>query len=48
MLNDASNRATPQIFDTLIKDGNERRVLDVEATEAAKEKLIKFKNALTK
>ncbi len=39
LLHDALNSATPQIYDTVIEDGIERRVLNVEATEAAKEKL---------
>ena len=41
LLHDALNSATPQIFDTVIEDGGEKRVLNVEATEAAKEKLAR-------
>ncbi|MDE5443149.1 N-6 DNA methylase [Bradyrhizobium sp. CSA207] len=45
LLSDALNSSVPQIFDT-IKDGDsERRVLNVVATEAAKEKLHKIKTA---
>lgn len=47
LLHDALNSATPQIWDTEIIDGSERRVLNVEATEAAKEKLVKIKTAFT-
>ena len=47
LLHDALNSATPQIFDTVIEDGVEKRVLNVEATEAAKEKLAKIKDAFT-
>jgi N12 class adenine-specific DNA methylase len=47
LLHDALNSATPQIFDTVIEDGVEKRVLNSEATEAAKEKLAKIKNAFT-
>ena len=47
LLHDALNSATPQIFDTVIEDGVERRVLNVEATEAAKEKLLRIKTAFT-
>jgi N12 class adenine-specific DNA methylase/adenine-specific DNA methylase len=43
LLHDALNSATPQIFDTEFVDGTERRVLNAEATEAAKEKLNKIK-----
>ena len=35
----------PQIFDMVIDDGRETRVLNVEATEAAKEKLARIKAA---
>ncbi|MEO8714804.1 MAG: helicase-related protein [Acetobacteraceae bacterium] len=45
LLHDALNSATPQIFDTVIEFGVEKRVLNVEATEAAKEKLVKIKEA---
>ena len=47
LLHDALNSATPQIFDIEIVDGSERRVLNVEATEAAKEKLVKIKTGFT-
>ncbi|MBW4025582.1 MAG: lactate dehydrogenase [Proteobacteria bacterium] len=47
LLHDALNSATPQIFDTEIVDGTERRVLNPEATEAAKEKLNKIKAAFS-
>ena len=47
LLHDALNSATPQIFDTEIIDGTERRVLNPEATEAAKEKLAKIKTAFS-
>ncbi len=47
LLHDALNSATPQIWDTIREDGVEKRVLNVEATEAAKEKLAKIKEAFT-
>jgi predicted RNA methylase len=47
LLHDALNNATPQIFDTVIEDGVEKRVLNSEATEAAKEKLARIKQAFT-
>jgi N12 class adenine-specific DNA methylase/adenine-specific DNA methylase len=47
LLHDALNSATPQIFDTEMVDGSERRVLNPEATEAAKEKLNKIKAAFS-
>ena len=47
LLHDALNSSTPQIFDTVIEDGAEKRVLNVEATEAAKEKLARIKDAFT-
>jgi N12 class adenine-specific DNA methylase len=47
LLHDALNSATPQIYDTVIEDGAERRVLNIEATEAAKEKLARIKQAFT-
>ena len=47
LLSDALNSATPQIFDTVVEDGVEKRVLNGEATEAAKEKLAKIKDAFT-
>jgi N12 class adenine-specific DNA methylase len=36
-----------QIFDTVVEDGVEKRVLNSEATEAAKEKLAKIRDAFT-
>jgi N12 class adenine-specific DNA methylase/adenine-specific DNA methylase len=47
LLHDALNSAMPQIFDTVVEDGVEKRVLNSEATEAAKEKLAKIKDAFT-
>ncbi len=47
LLHDALNCATPQIFDLITEDGVEKRVLNPEATEAAKEKLAKIKEAFT-
>ena len=47
LLHDALNSATPQIFDVVVEDGVEKRVLNVEATEAAKEKLVRIKEAFT-
>jgi N12 class adenine-specific DNA methylase len=47
LLHDALNNATPQIFDTIIEDGVEKRVLNSEATEAAKEKLAKIRQAFS-
>ena len=47
LLHDALNSATPQIFDTVHVDGQPRRELNVAATEAAKEKLAKIKDAFT-
>jgi predicted RNA methylase len=47
LLHDALNSATPQIFDTVVEDGVEKRVLNSEATEAAKEKLAKIKEAFS-
>ena len=48
LLHDALNSATPQIFDTVVEDGVEKRVLNSEATEAAKEKLARIKAAFTR
>jgi N12 class adenine-specific DNA methylase/adenine-specific DNA methylase len=45
LLSDALNASIPQIFDTIDDNGTERRVLNTEATEAAKEKLTKIKAA---
>ena len=47
LLHDALNSATPQIHDTIVENGVEKRVLNVEATEAAKEKLLRIKDAFT-
>jgi N12 class adenine-specific DNA methylase len=47
LLHDALNSATPQIYDAVIENGVEKRVLNVEATEAAKEKLAKIKDGFT-
>ena len=47
LLHDALNSATPQIYDVVVEDGTERRVLNAEATEAAKEKLLRIKSAFT-
>jgi N12 class adenine-specific DNA methylase len=47
LLHDALNNASPQIFDTVIEDGVEKRILNSEATEAAKEKLARIKEAFT-
>ena len=47
LLHDALNSATPQIYDIEIVDGSERRVFNAEATEAAKEKLVRIKTAFT-
>jgi N12 class adenine-specific DNA methylase/predicted RNA methylase len=47
LLHDALNSHTPQIYDTVIEDGTERRVLNTEATEAAKEKLARIKGAFS-
>ena len=47
LLHDALNSATPQIFDIVVEGGVEKRVLNVEATEAAKEKLARIKQAFT-
>jgi N12 class adenine-specific DNA methylase len=45
LLDDALNARIPQIWDTWIEDGHEKRELNTEATEAAKEKLGKLKAA---
>ncbi|MGC8477951.1 MAG: lactate dehydrogenase, partial [Acetobacteraceae bacterium] len=47
LLHDALNSATPQIFDTVVEDGVEKRILNSEATEAAKEKLARIKAAFS-
>ena len=47
LLHDALNSATPQIYDTKVVNGDEVRVLNPEATEAAKEKLLKIKTAFS-
>ena len=48
LLHDALNSATPQIWDVEMVDGKERRVLNEEATEAAKEKLNKIKETFSR
>ena len=45
LLSDALNSSIPQIFDTVRDGATERRILNSEATEAAKEKLAKIKTA---
>ena len=47
LLHDALNSAMPQIFDTIVEDGVEKRVLNSEATEAAKEKLARIRSAFS-
>jgi N12 class adenine-specific DNA methylase/predicted RNA methylase len=47
LLSDALNSAMPQIFDIIVEDGVEKRVLNSEATEAAKEKLAHIRSAFT-
>ena len=45
LLEDALNQRTPQIWDVWTENGQERRELNTEATEAAKEKLARLKTA---
>lgn len=45
LLDDALNAHIPQVWDTWIEDGKERRQLNAEETEAAKDKLAAIKNA---
>jgi len=45
LLSDALNSSLPQIYDTKMVDGAERRELNEKETEAAKEKLTKIKEA---
>ena len=45
LLSDALNSAVPTIWDVWIEDGKERREVNAEETEAAKEKLAKIKQA---
>ncbi|MFZ1427664.1 MAG: DEAD/DEAH box helicase family protein, partial [Geminicoccaceae bacterium] len=45
LLEDALNARIPQIWDVWVEDGEERRALNSEATEAAKEKLARLKAA---
>jgi len=45
LLSDALNSSLPQIWDTVIVDGAEKRELNEKETEAAKEKLAKIKQA---
>ena len=47
LLHDALNGATPQIYDIVTENGVDKRVLNAEATEAAKEKLTKIRDAFT-
>ncbi len=47
LLQDALNGSTPQIFDYVTEDGQEKRIFNEEETEAAKEKQNKIKNAFT-
>ena len=47
LLHDALNSGTPQIHDIVVEDGIEKRVLNPEATEAAKEKLALIKARFT-
>jgi N12 class adenine-specific DNA methylase len=43
----ALNNTTPQIFDSIMEDGVEKRVLNSEGTEATKQKLARIKEAFT-
>ena len=45
LASDALNSTIPQIYDTFIEDGVEKRVLNAGDTEAAKDKLAKIKQA---
>jgi N12 class adenine-specific DNA methylase/adenine-specific DNA methylase len=45
LLDDALNGTTPQVWDTWIEDGKERREINAAETEAAKEKLARIKAA---
>jgi N12 class adenine-specific DNA methylase len=45
LVDDALNASIPQIWDVWFEDGQERRKLNPEETEAAKEKLFKIKTA---
>ena len=45
LVSDALNSTLPQIYDTFIEDGVEKRVLNAADTEAAKDKLAKIKQA---
>ncbi len=45
LVDDALNSGIPQIWDVWYEDGSERRALNPEETEAAKEKLFKIKSA---
>ncbi|WP_284257613.1 helicase-related protein [Acidocella aquatica] len=45
LVDDALNASIPQIWDVWYEDGQERRKLNPEETEAAKEKLFKIKTA---
>ncbi len=48
LLADALNSALPQIWDTVVIDGVEKRELNEKETEAAKEKLTKIKQAFAR
>ena len=45
LMTDALNACLPQIYDTFVEDGVEKRVLNAADTEAAKDKLAKIKAA---
>ena len=45
LVSDALNSTLPQIYDTFIEDGVEKRVLNAADTEAAKDKLAKIRQA---
>ena len=45
LMDDALNASIPQIWDVWVENGTERRELNAEETEAAKEKLFKIKTA---
>lgn len=47
LMHDALNGATPQIYDVEYVDGKEVRVLNAVETEAAREKLVKIKDAFS-
>ncbi|HTY40812.1 MAG TPA: lactate dehydrogenase, partial [Thermoanaerobaculia bacterium] len=45
LVSDALNSTLPQIYDTFVEDGVEKRVLNAADTEAAKDKVAKIKQA---